>query len=69
MDLNDLHEILFPDMSNDEQIEMLRNIRLSRRGAVKKQSTYTKKNIEQQKNSENISPEDAINLLKILTGA
>lgn len=66
MDLNDLLPTVFGDLSSDEQIEKLRQIRLARKGAVKKQSTYTKITIKQKEASQDISPEAALELLKLL---
>jgi hypothetical protein len=63
-DLNDLGYKSLTDMETDEAIEMLRQIRLSRRIPVKKVSKITKK----KKTVSKVSTNQAEELLKILTG-
>lgn len=66
-DLEDLDISSIMDMSQDEAIEHLRQIRLSRRTPPKKQ----KKSSTKKKTAENIkiSQDQAKNLLKLLEGA
>ncbi|MHA1286870.1 MAG: hypothetical protein ACTSPB_05640 [Candidatus Thorarchaeota archaeon] len=63
--IDDLNYTSISDMSADEGIELLRQIRLSRRIPVKKVSTTTKTS---PKKTSNISAEAAAELLKILGG-
>ena len=65
----DLESIKIPsltEMSTDEAIEHLRQIRLSRRAPVKKKSTSTKAKIKQSKSASGISKAQAAELLKLL---
>ena len=55
------------DMSQDDAIEYLRNLRLSRRIPVKKQSSSTKKKISQTKAASKITKDQAAELLKLLS--
>jgi len=65
--LDDLKIPSIIDMSTDEAIEHLRQIRLSRRIPVKKvKSTSTKKKIKQSKAAAKITKSDAAALLKLL---
>ena len=54
------------EMSTDEAIEHLRQLRLARRIPEKKQSTATKRKISQAKSAAKISAHDAQTLLKLL---
>lgn len=62
--LEDLNYVSITDMETDEAIEMLRQIRLSRRIPVKKVSKTKKK----AKATTKVSSNQAEELLKILTG-
>ena len=65
--LDDLELKSITDMSPDEAIEYIRNIRLSRRMSVKKvKSTDTKSKIKQSKAASKITKSDAESLLKLL---
>jgi len=65
--LEDLKIPSISDMSTDEAIEHLRQIRLSRRTPKKKvKSASTKKNIKQSKAASKITKSDAATLLKLL---
>lgn len=65
--LDDLESKSITDMSPDEAIEYLRQIRLSRRMPVKKvKSADTKTKIKQTKAASKITKSDAENLLKLL---
>jgi hypothetical protein len=55
-------------MSTDESIEMLRQIRLSRRIPVKKVSKSTTKRKAKAIEVKNVDSDQAAQLLKILTG-
>lgn len=68
MDLDDLLKNDFTEMSEDEAIELLRQIRLSRRMPVKKKSKTTKAKIKKEKLKAEITSEQAQELLKILGG-
>lgn len=63
-DLDDLGYTSISDMSQDEAIELLRQIRLSRRVPVK----TTKKSTSSKRKAPQVSAEQAAELLKILTG-
>ena len=66
-DLDDLNFTSILDMSNDEAIDTLRQIRLSRR-TEKKSSTRTTQKQTAAKISSSIKPDMAAELLKILEG-
>ena len=68
MDLDDLNEVLFRDMTLDNQIEHLREIRLSRRQAVRKPSKKTEQKIKNEQIANTITPEQALEMLKLLGG-
>jgi len=55
-------------MSHDEQIELLRQIRLSRRIPVKKPPKSTAKRKAKAKKVKDVSADQAAELLKLLTG-
>ena len=63
-DINDLSHISITEMQTDEAIEMLRQIRLSRRVPVKKVRTISKKS----KQAPKVNSNQAAELLKILAG-
>ena len=63
-DLNDLNYTSVSEMQVDEAIEMLRQIRLSRRVPVRKVKTTTKKS----KQAPKVNSNQAAELLKILGG-
>lgn len=63
--LDDLNYTSISDMSTDEALETLRQIRLSRRTSVKTTKTTTKKSA---KAKTEISAEQAAEILKILGG-
>jgi len=63
--LDDLNYKSLTEMRTDEAIEMLRQIRLSRRIPVKKVTKSTKKKV---KDAPKVSANQAEELLKILTG-
>jgi ribosomal protein S13 len=65
-DLNSLGIPALTDMSQDEAIEHLRQIRLSRRIPVKQQSTSTTKKKQKAKAIPKVSATQAANLLKLL---
>jgi hypothetical protein len=65
-DLESLDTKSITDMSPDEAIEHLRQIRLSRRTPDKKKSASTKKKISQSKAASKITASDAETLLKLL---
>ena len=65
-DLNSLGIPALTDMSQDEAIEHLRQIRLSRRIPVRKQSTSTTKKKQKAKAIPKVSATKAANLLKLL---
>lgn len=67
-DIESLDHTSISDMSQDEAIEYLRQLRLARRTPTKKQSTATKKKVAQTKTASKISKSDAANLLKLLGG-
>lgn len=67
-DIESLDHTSISDMSQDEAIEYLRQLRLARRLPNKKQSTSTKKKIAQTKSASKISKAQAANLLKLLEG-
>jgi len=56
------------EMSSDEAIEILRQIRLSRRIPVKKQSSATIKKKAKAKAIPKVNPDQAKELLKLLGG-
>lgn len=64
-DLSNLNNPSITELGIDESIEMLRQIRLSRRVPVRKVTKTTRKNI---KTVPKINPNQASELLKILTG-
>ena len=65
--LDDIETKSITDMSPDEAIEYLREMRLSRRTPTKKvKSKSTKNKISQSKAASKITKSDAENLLKIL---
>ena len=64
-DLDDLDAPKFTDMSTDEAIELLRQIRLSRRMPDKKVSAKPRVTKPKLKTSD-IDPTDALELLRIL---
>ena len=66
--LTDLDIPALTDLSQDEAIEHLRQIRLSRRIPVKKQSKSTIKKKAKAKAIPKVSAVQAANLLKILGG-
>ena len=66
-DLNDLNIPSITDMSSDEAIEHLRQLRLSRRTPNKKKSAATKGKIKQAKTAKKITSDQAKELLKLLT--
>ncbi len=63
-DLEDLGFLSITDQSNDEALETLRQIRLSRRIPVKKTRTTSKK----KKTKQAVSAEQAAEILRILGG-
>jgi hypothetical protein len=63
-DLDDLGFTSISDMSTDESIELLRQIRLSRRVPVK----TTKSTTSKKPKPANVSADQAAELLKLLTG-
>lgn len=66
-DLEDLKIPSITEMSSDEAIEYLRQLRLSRRTPIKKvKSTATKAKIKQSKSAGKITKSDAAALLKLL---
>ena len=65
-DIDSLETTSISDMSPDEAIEYLRQLRLARRAPVKTQSTSTKKKVAQAKTASKISKSDAATLLKLL---
>jgi hypothetical protein len=68
-DLEDLNYQGLTDLSNDEAIELLRQIRLSRRTPIKQQvKKTTPKQQRKAKQAPNVTPEQAAELLKILGG-
>ena len=66
--LEDLNIPSITDMSADEAIEHLRQLRLSRRIPVKKQSTTTTKKKAAAKTIPKVTKEQAEELLKLLGG-
>lgn len=64
-DLEDLGFLSITDMANDEALETLRQIRLSRRIPVKKTRTSSKK----KKTKQTVSADQAAEILKILGGS
>ena len=62
-DLDDLGFTSISEMTSDEGLELLRQIRLSRRVPVKSTKTTTKK-----KESPKVSSEQAAELLKLIMG-
>jgi len=68
-DLEDLGYQSISDMSNDEGIELLRQIRLSRRIPVKKVSVAREKKKSDALKTSNVSSDVAAELLKILGGS
>ena len=68
-DLENIKNPSITDMTPDEAIEHIRQLRLSRRIPVKKvKSATTKKNIKQSKAAAKITKSDAVTLLKLLGG-
>jgi len=70
-DLESLNYTSISDMTTDEAIEMLRQIRLSRRVPMKRAKTtrkVTKKKAEQKTDIKNLTGEQIANLLKDLGG-
>lgn len=67
-DLNDLGIPALTDMSTDEAIENLRQIRLSRRIPKKKQSKSIVKKKQKAKAVPKVTKQQAANLLKLLGG-
>lgn len=67
-DLNDLRIPALTDMIQDEAIETLRQIRLSRRIPKKKQSKSTVRKKQKAKAIPKVTKQQAANLLKILGG-
>ena len=63
-DLEDLGFLSITDQSNDEALETLRQIRLSRRIPVKKTRTPSKK----KKTKQAVSADQAAEILKIIGG-
>ena len=66
--LDDLNIKSITDMSTDESIELLRQIRLSRRIPVKKVPKATTKRKAKAKAVKEVDANQAAELLKILTG-
>jgi len=66
--LDDLDITSITDMSTDEAIEMLRQIRLSRRIPVKKVPKSTIKRKAKAKEVKEVNANQAAELLRILTG-
>ena len=66
--IDDLKIPSITDMSRDEAIEHLRQLRLSRRSPVKRQSSSTKKKVSQTKAAGKINKNQAAELLKLLGG-
>ena len=66
--LDDLKIPSINDMSPDEAIEHLRQLRLSRRTPDKKKSAGTKAKIKQAKSAKKITKSDAKALLALLGG-
>ena len=67
-DLKDLGYTSILDMNNDEAIDLLRQIRLSRRIPEKKTTIHTTTKKTVSKISESIDSNMAANILKILEG-
>jgi hypothetical protein len=67
-DIESLDKTSISDVSKDEAIEYLRQLRLSRRVPDKKKSVSTKKKIAQTKTASKISKDQAAELLKLLGG-
>lgn len=65
-DLNDLPIVSIADASTDEALELLRQIRLSRRVPVKKEKTPSQTRKAKAKALPSVSLDEALNLLKIL---
>lgn len=63
MNLDDLNYLSLTEMSNDEAIELLRQIRFSRRMPVKKRKSKSKK-----KKTLSITPAQASKILELLGG-
>ena len=66
--LDDLDRESITEVSQDEGIELLRQIRLSRRTPTKKVSTRKPSTKQRHKKPPDVSAEQAEALLKILTG-
>ena len=66
--LDDLHIKSITEMNTDEAIDMLRQIRLSRRIPVKKVPKATIKRKAKAKEVKDVNANQAAELLKILTG-
>ena len=66
--LDDLGRESITEVSQDEGIELLRQIRLSRRTPTKKVSTRKPSTKQRHKKPPDVSAEQAAALLKILTG-
>jgi len=66
--INDLKLPSITDMSQDEAIEFLRQLRLSRRIPVKKQSVATVKKKAKAKATPKVNADQAKELLKLLGG-
>ena len=67
-DLDDLEYVSISDMSPDEAIEHLRQLRLSRRIPVKRPAKKTSTKATKSRKAPDVSAEQAADLLKILTG-
>jgi CMP-2-keto-3-deoxyoctulosonic acid synthetase len=65
MNLDDLGNLSITDMSNDEQLELLRQIRLQRRVPVKQVKTVTSRKTAQKVT---VNVDQAEELLKLLKG-
>ena len=66
--IEDLKIPSLTDMSPDEAIEHLRQLRLQRRTPIKRKSSSTKKKAAQSKAASKITKEQAKELLKLLGG-
>lgn len=68
-DLDDLNYSSISDLSNDEAIELLRQVRLSRRTPkVKQAKKQTPKQQRKRKQIPDLSPDQAAEMLKLLEG-
>lgn len=66
--IEDLDHKSISEMSTDEAIELLRNIRLSRRTQKKPAKKTSSKSTKVKKKANDLSPDQAKQLLKLITG-